>query len=265
MPTLRYAAMFAAAGALALLLFAGKPSPFSAAASAPRDPNAPPQPVIVELFTSEGCSSCPPADALLRSVSEKQPFEGVHVIALEEHVDYWNHLGWADPYSSRQFTERQESYGSAYTPQVLIDGWAETVGSRQTAVRENLLRAASLPKASLALSLVSATPEKRAVQVQISELSKVAAFKEADLWIVVTEKNLQSDVKAGENSGETLRHAPVVRLMQKAATLHGAEDYKGEAAIPVSRDWKPENLSVVAFLADKRSHKIIAAASVPWS
>ncbi len=92
-------------------------------------------PVIVELFTSEGCSSCPPADALLSQYVKNSPVPGVEVIALGEHVDYWNHNGWADPFSSAQFSQRQSDYSNAfrldsvYTPQIIVDGKAQLVGS----------------------------------------------------------------------------------------------------------------------------------------
>src|SRR3982074_1663188 len=93
-------------------------------------------PVVVELFTSEGCSSCPPAENLLSHMAEQQPIENAEVIALEEHVDYWNELGWVDPFSSREWTARQHAYagvlgnGNAYTPQMVVDGKTEFVGSQ---------------------------------------------------------------------------------------------------------------------------------------
>ena len=99
-------------------------------------------PVVVELFTSEGCSSCPSADALLAGLAEQQPIEKVEVIALEEHVDYWNELGWVDPFSSHDWTTRQSVYagilgnGNPYTPQMVVDGRAEFVGNQSRKARQ---------------------------------------------------------------------------------------------------------------------------------
>ena len=117
--------------------------------AATRGPNDAPVPVIVELFTSEGCSSCPPADALLVRLEKEQSVPGAEVLALEEHVDYWNDLGWADPFSSREMTERQLRYadaiahGSSYTPQMVVDGQFEFVGSRSDEAKYTIASAAT--------------------------------------------------------------------------------------------------------------------------
>ncbi len=120
--------------------------------ASPRTPQSAGNPVVVELFTSEGCSSCPPADALLARLADERLPGNVQLIALEEHVDYWNDLGWMDPFSSREWTSRQYVYsgilknGNPYTPQMVVDGALEFVGSRTQQARESILKAASKTK-----------------------------------------------------------------------------------------------------------------------
>jgi hypothetical protein len=257
-----------AAGVAAILIL----STFGhgAGVAGPRDPASPPHLVIVELFTSEGCSSCPPADALLKELSEQQKMNGVQVVALEEHVDYWNHLGWKDPYSAAEFSQRQSDYAQifgtdgVYTPQMVVDGHSELVGSRSAAAREAIQEAANQPKAEIVLAGgVNSSPGKPALEVQIKNLEGISVRGETELWVAVTEKGLQTDVKAGENSGETLKHAAVVRSLRKIDTLRDPAGYDRQIQVPIDPGWKKENLAVVAFLAEKSSRKIIGAAATP--
>lgn len=231
-------------------------------------PDGQPRPVLVELFTSEGCSSCPPADALLKRLSEQQPLEGVHLIALEEHVDYWNHLGWVDPFSSLAYSDRQDEYarslgtGSVYTPQMVVDGQFEVVGSRGEEALKTILKAAAQPKLEITIQRSDkSTPEKPTLTVQVSNPQGLALRDSADLWVAITETNLQSDVKAGENSGEQLKHAAVVRSLRKIETLHDLSGYKGDVTLGVDGKWKRDNLSAVIIVSDRKSHKVIGAAS----
>jgi len=229
--------------------------------------NGPRRFVIAELFTSEGCSSCPPAEALLKHLSEEQPIDGVQVIALEEHVDYWNHLGWTDPFSSRQFSERQEQYASTfhndgvYTPQLIIDGSGEVVGSRSREAEEVIRRAASLPKASITLKEMSEGKNGEATfQVSVASLPSTVSSHKLELWIAVTERGLQSDVQAGENSGLRLQHAAVVRSLRKLEARDSAARFQSQVTVQVSRAWRRENLAVIAFLVDSSSHRIAGIA-----
>jgi hypothetical protein len=242
----------------------------STGVAAPRDPGSPPHLVIVELFTSEGCSSCPPADALLKELSEQPKGNGVQVVALEEHVDYWNHLGWRDPYSAAEFSQRQSDYtqvlgtDGVYTPQMVVDGQSELVGSRSAAAWEAIQKAANQPKAEIVLGTgANSSPGKPAFEVQIKSLGGVSIRGETDLWIAVTEKGLQTDVKAGENSGETLKHAAVVRSLGKIETLHDPAGYDRQIQVPIDPGWKKENLAMVVFLAEKDSRRILGAATAP--
>ena len=225
---------------------------------------SPRQFVIAELFTSEGCSSCPPAESLLKHLSEEQPIAGVEVIALEEHVDYWNQLGWIDPFSSRQFSERQEQYASTfhndgvYTPQLIIDGSAEVVGSRSGEAEEIIQRAASLPKATLTLKEIGERKRGQATfQLNVSSLPSALNSHKLELWIAVTERGLQSDVQAGENSGHRLQHAAVVRSLRKLETRDSAVQFQSQVPVQLKGEWKQENLAIIAFLVDSSSRRIV--------
>jgi hypothetical protein len=147
-------------------------------------------PVLLELFTSEGCSSCPPADALLMRLDQTQPVNGAQIIVLSEHVDYWNHLGWSDPFSSSQFSARQEAYGrafrvDAYTPQLVIDGSEQFVGSDAGPIQAAIARAISRPK--LAVKIVSAQREGSEAVVTVSALAG-----QGDIWIAVADERDES-------------------------------------------------------------------------
>src|SRR5215467_10875693 len=128
----------------------------------PADPTPPdPVPVVVELFTSEGCSSCPPADTVLMDLVQHQPVAGAQVIGLSEHVDYWDREGWKDPFSNHLFTQRQSAYAAAnggsdvYTPQMFVDGGAPFVGSDRTRALSAIQHAVARPKTAVSLKLPS--------------------------------------------------------------------------------------------------------------
>jgi len=243
---------------------------FAALFASPARSSPEKQPVIIELFTSEGCSSCPPADALLKELSEQQPFEGVQIIALEEHVDYWNSQGWKDPFSSADFTQRQKDYAgifsdaTVYTPQLVIDGRAEIVGVHGRELEEQIRLSTLHPKPRLLLATPAAKkPHTLTLEVALDPASPPLAASSLDLWVVITERGLHSNVTAGENSGETLRHAPVVRQLHK---LHSVSlPLKSPLTVPIKLDekWNSANLSVVVFLSDTHTLQIQAAGSSP--
>jgi len=229
----------------------------------------PPERVIVELFTSEGCSSCPPADALLKSLSEQQPLDGVQILALEEHVDYWNQLGWRDPFASNAFSRRQTDYAEAfgrdgvYTPQMIVNGQIEFVGSRSTEAREAIQKAASEPKLQVILGLSGdAGANKATIEVTVRNPHGISFHEPAELWVAITETNLQSDVKAGENSGETLKHAAIVRSLRRVESLPEVSSFNGRFNLSLDPRWKRENLSMVAFVAERTSRKIAGAGTI---
>ena len=229
-------------------------------------------PVVVELFTSEGCSSCPPADALLAGLALQQPIDTVEVIALEEHVDYWNELGWVDPFSSHDWTTRQYVYsgvlgnGNPYTPQMVVDGKAEFVGNQARKARQAILNAAGEQKTQV--TLVHENPNKAGTEtlsVKIGKLAGVAQRDTAEVWIAITETGLHSAVKRGENAGEDLHHAAVVRSIRKIGEAKYGDEiaFTGEVKVPLQKEWKPENLKAVVFVQEKKGRRILGAAELP--
>ena len=236
-------------------------------------------PVVVELFTSEGCSSCPPADALLQRLAAAGQ-DGVQVIALGEHVDYWDRLGWKDRFSSNELTARQQTYAarfnieSIYTPQMVVDGRSEFVGSDASAARSAIAKAAAARHGTIAVALEGgperpaprpvdvARPFQGRVTVTIANLPSISRGDHADILLGITEDHLQSDVKAGENRGRVLAHAPVVR---KLTTIGEVVGESGSAAIElaIAPDWQREHLTIVAFVQERRSRTVLAAASLP--
>jgi len=242
-------------------------NPTTVSAAASRIPSGPPVPVIVELFTSEGCSSCPPADALLLKLENDQPIPGAEILALEEHVDYWNNLGWNDPFSSFDYTARQYVYagalgnGNAYTPQMVVDGRFELVGGRGGQAKDAIEHAATLPRSTVTLTQLHLAPDQGEWTVSADHLP--VSGDSAELWIAITETHLHSSVRAGENSGEDLYHAAVVRRLTKVASVdgHKPQPFSTTAKISLRPEWKRENLRVVALVQEKKSRHILGAAS----
>ena len=186
---------------------------------------SPSQVVLVELFTSEGCSSCPPADALLRQINGTQTSAGQWIVGISEHVTYWNHLGWSDPYSSEMYTTRQNAYSerfrldSVYTPQMIINGSEQIVGGDRYQLQHALQEESHRPQ--LALRIVSTEQEKGLLKITFSADGPVSR-EGAEIMAVLTDDADSSSVLRGENSGRQLVHVSVARAMAQVATLHGA-------------------------------------------
>ena len=231
----------------------------------PASPQAPARrkAVVVELFTSEGCSSCPPADELLGRLRGVPSANGAEIIPLGFHVDYWNDLGWRDRFSSAAFTNRQATYAERfrlsgpYTPQMVVDGSQEFTGSDSPRAHEAILRAAAEPERA-AVQLASAAPGKLAVRVK--GLSESAA---GQVILAVTEDNLATNVGAGENNGHVLRHAAVVREFRILGQLKDGR-FETESALNAAKDWKLNDLRVVVFVQPAGRDAIEGASSIPW-
>jgi hypothetical protein len=224
-----------------------------------------PTPVIVELFTSEGCSDCPAGDALLETLIATQPVGGVEIIGLGQHVDYWDRLGWKDRFSSAALTSRQQQYQtrfnteSIYTPQMVVSGRAEFVGSDAAAARRALEKAVTAPHGVMTVDLTGVR-----VAVAVTDLPPTSRGDRADIILVVTERGLKTEVKRGENHGRTLSHAPVVRYLATIGQIAGdVTSGSARAEIPLAADWQRDQLTVVAFVQEVRGRAILAAAAVP--
>jgi len=227
-------------------------------------------PVVVELFSSEGCSSCPPADALLRRLERTQPVPGARVIALEEHVDYWNQLGWEDPFSSSKFRFRQNDYArmfgvdNVYTPQMVVAGQAGFVGVDERQAYQQISRAATLPAAIIHLSIRPNSKDPELLDLMVEVKNDAAARADADILLAVTEDNLSTNVLGGENTGRTLRHAPVVRSFGTIGKLSPRKSMVVELAptLKLPAKWKRDDLRAVVFLQEHDSGRIAGASII---
>jgi hypothetical protein len=222
---------------------------------------------VAELFTSEGCSSCPPADDVLSELIHRQPVRGVHVVGLGEHVDYWDRLGWRDPFSSAALTARQSEYeshvfhtGSIYTPQLVVDGQLERVGSDVNAVQRAIKQAAQASKAAVDVMFTRAADGNVHVDVHVDVPKDLTIHGTADVLVAVTEDNLVSDVRRGENRGRTLRHSAVVRTLLPVGVLTPQDQaFSTTASVPLPPDWKTENIRVISFVQERQSRRIVGA------
>jgi hypothetical protein len=221
-------------------------------------------PVLVELFTSEGCSSCPPADRLLIDLLRTQPVAGALVIGLSEHVDYWNQLGWRDPFSDRLFSQRQSDYATAaksneiYTPQMIVDGGATFVGSDHVAALAAIARGAKAPKGPVSLGWASTSP--RALTVSLSGATPGIG---ATVFLAIAEDGLSTSVRAGENSGHVLTHGAVTRRLTEIGRADRAGAFT-RAGVPVDLDatWHTQSLHVVVFAAARDTRRVVAVGAI---
>ncbi len=216
-------------------------------------------PIIVELFTSEGCSSCPPADRLLAEL-QKQSRPDAEIIVLSEHVDYWDFQGWKDPFSARQFSDRQASYAreqmsaDVYTPQMFVDGHKGFTGSDSGFAVSEIRNAAKAPKTAVHIEQLDSVAGSTRFRIT------TGPGKEADLLLAITEDGLESKVARGENSGRFLFHTGVVRSFKKVGASASKEG-SVEAVANLDPAWKRGHLRAVAFL-QRPSGLIVGAAAI---
>ena len=201
-------------------------------------------PVLVELFTSEGCSSCPPADRLLETLDPS-------VIVVSEHVDYWDHLGWRDPFSSHANTLRQQSYArhfateGPYTPQMVIDGAAQFIGSDARRAAEEINVAGKREKVAVNLAVRGA-----ALSIETGPVGHAA-----DVLLAIAEDHGASQVAAGENRGRSLRHVAVLRSLRKVGSLKRGSSF--HQSIPLDSDVSGKRM--IVFLQDSDLGRVMGA------
>jgi hypothetical protein len=220
---------------------------------------------LLELYTSEGCSSCPPADRLLSSLPTRE-LGADHVVPLALHVDYWDYLGWRDPFAQNKFTKRQRRMGAInrlptiYTPQFLLNGkdfrpWrAQSVNKQVADINRSKARA------KLRINL-----KHDAAQLHITtdaDVPDATDRQSADAYIVVYENKLTRNVKAGENAGRTLSHNFVAREFVGPIRLK-SDGAKFEQTLVLAAEWKTKDLGVVAFVQDRRNGDVLQALALP--
>ena len=222
-------------------------------------------PVLLELFTSEGCSSCPPADRLLQLFDQSQPAAGANLIVLSEHVDYWDRLGWKDPFSSPQFTARQQDYADRYsregpyTPQLVVDGRFALVGSDSREANAAIQKAAREPKVAMALSNVARDGKQAKAHIEVPAASN-AKKRSAVLYVAIAENRAESHVARGENAGLSLAHVAVVRVLKEAGTIDLRSASSKDVVLAVPAGAGTSGLRLIAFLEDSGSGHILGAA-----
>lgn len=208
-------------------------------------------PVLVELFTSEGCSSCPPADAVLARLVRDQPVPGAEIVALSEHVDYWDSLGWRDPYSSAVFTERQQAYApfwrrwNTYTPQAVVDGRSDELGSDESAIRKAASAAAAKGHGKI---------EARRGSKSLHVDAALPPHSGADLFLAAVDDPPPSRVERGENAGRTLSHVRVVRDLRRIARFD-QPSWSGD----IELEPRLQRLRLVVFAQERKTGHVLAA------
>jgi hypothetical protein len=230
--------------------------------AAPHTPPAALTAVLVELFTSEGCSSCPAADTLLASLAKDQPVAGAEIVALAFHVDYWDQQGWKDPYSSKVFTARQQAYSRVfgekrmYTPQLVVDGRQELTGSDEAAATRAIGEAMARPHLPIK---IDARVQGAAVRLSVDLPPAPANAEPIDVVVALAEDGLSSVVKRGENAGRTLTHVAVVRALQTLGPLD-RESVVADGQLALQRAWHAPKMRAVVWLQGQKTRHVYGAA-----
>lgn len=238
-------------------------SPQTASAAAPTVTT---HPVVVELFTSEGCSSCPPADEFVRKLDKVQPVPGAQLIVLSEHVDYWDHDGWKDPSSSRELTERQERYihalglEGAYTPQIIVDGSREIRVRDAQQVEKVFQAAVAAQKLPVRLGSVAVAPGNPVVLEARVEADASPEKQNGDVYVAIALDHLDSQVLHGENGGRHLTHVAVVQQLTKVGKIETGKAFTENVRLKLKPGTGLNDIRVVAFVQTPGPGKMLGAA-----
>ncbi|MGD0630735.1 MAG: DUF1223 domain-containing protein [Terracidiphilus sp.] len=245
-----------------LLLFRTNCTAQTGTAAAPQ----PATPILIELFTSEGCSSCPPADAWLKKIDVSQPIPGALAIVLSEHVDYWNHDGWKDPYSSSFFTDRQSAYvhalggSSPYTPEMIVDGATELHLEDQRQVAQAFQTAAKAPQLSVSISALTVEGDSPSTLRAHIDADGSTARHSADVYAVIALDHAESQVLRGENGGRRLSHAAVALDLVHIGRLEKGRTFSEDFKTKLKPGVDPKNLRLVVFVQEPGPGSIVGAA-----
>jgi hypothetical protein len=224
-----------------------------------------PTPILLELFTSEGCSSCPPADKLVQEMDTTQPVSGAQLIVLSEHVDYWNHDGWKDPYSSSSLTERQIDYVRAlklkepYTPQMIVDGTTVLQGD-EAQILQSLRGDVATPKLSLRIDSVNLGAGKAQDISGHIDVEGTTDKHNADVYVAVALSRAESQVLSGENSGKHLSHVAVVQEIKKLGKLGKNGRFSQDFQVKLNPGTDANNVRIIAFVQEPGPGRVLGAA-----
>ncbi len=225
-------------------------------------------PVLVELFTSEGCSSCPPADALLRRLAESQPVAGAEIIVLSEHVDYWDRLGWRDRFSSPLFTMRQQRYAQRlggegpYTPEMVVDGRDGFVGGDRGRALRSIERAVTVRKLPIEVSAPTIEGRQVTAVATMGESGGPAArvkANRAEVFAVLVDPEDRTEVRNGKNGGKVLMHASVARVMTRVGTVDDLARGPLRVRLQVPEGTDPAPMRLVLFIEDTGTGAILGS------
>ncbi|MPS65415.1 MAG: DUF1223 domain-containing protein [Chryseobacterium sp.] len=214
---------------------------------------------VLELFTSEGCSSCPPADRLMGEIEEKYKNQPVYILSY--HVDYWNHLGWKDKFSSVENSKRQQQYAQTlhsqvYTPQLIVNGKKEFVGSDQDAV-ENSIKTALLNSNNAKIDLSAKVSEKE-INVNFKTLESNSQNK---LFITLVEKKSSTNVQSGENEGRNLIHWQIVHQQNQIALKNSTA---GTTNFKLPENFNMNNWEIIGMIQNMKSGEILGSAKASF-